>query len=70
MTSLRIPTTEVTVHDFLRRNGPMTLSELSSWAGLSQDRLRTHLRLHRDAYGCSAPNSVGFRTWHVKGPIE
>ncbi len=58
-----------TVHAYLRKNGPMTLAELASWTGLTQSTLRSHLRLHREAYA-SECDAFGIRPWRVIGDIQ
>lgn len=70
---LRIPGTTITVHRFLADLGPSTLAALSGFTGLPQQRLRTHLRSHRDAYHSEAvilDDGIKLRLWRVKGPIE
>lgn len=69
---LRLKDNRATVWSMLHRRGPMTLAALADSTGLTQARLRTHLRAHRDAYG-SFPtyvDGVKLRLWHVRGPIE
>ena len=68
---LSVPGTDLSVHTVLTHMGPMSLAALASCTGLSQDRLRTHLRCHRDAYHNQtvSHDGVKLRLWSVKGPL-
>lgn len=69
---LSVPGTDLSVHTVLAYMGPLTLAALASCTGLTQQRLRTHLRSHRDAYTNEVVDLSGIkmRLWSVKGPIK
>ncbi len=65
---LRLPNSQRTVYAFLEANGPMTLSCLASFTGLSQARLRTHVRSHRDAFASTVViglDGIKLRVWRT-----
>ena len=69
---LRLPNSRRSVHSVLAYHGPMTLAALSGVTGMTQERLRTHMRCHTDAYHSETieHDGVKLRLWSVKGPIE
>ncbi len=56
----------------MRGFGPMTLADLALQTGLSQQRLRDHLKLHTEVFQSYIDDSDGakVRMWHVVGEYE
>lgn len=69
---LMSPNRGVRVVDYLRAFGPMTLADLALQTGLSQQRLRDHLKLHNEVFQSYIDDSGGakVRMWHVVGEYE
>jgi phage antirepressor YoqD-like protein len=70
---LRLPGSPITVHRYLSASGPMTLAGLAYATGITQARLRTHLRSHRDAYTNETHTTMAgikLRLWLVIGEIK